>query len=131
MIEEAFRSGEHAQLPYRRRGGVHTDTRQNHEAWENDLGTLTLQSQAVQAMIPIDSFRVRAIFDDTAFSELPNPDYKQALIPQVDIYYNTAKSVFSCRRVAISHPPSPPSPGRCRRQPSVTSAREDSRSRRT
>src|SRR5215472_6645991 len=94
LIEEAFRSGAHAQLPYSRRGGVHTDTRQNHEAWESDLETLTLQSQAVQAMIPIDPVRARAMFDDIAFPELPNPDCKEALTPQVEIYYNTAKNAF-------------------------------------
>src|SRR5262249_42213246 len=86
LIEEAFRAGAHAQLPYRRRGGIHTDTRQSHEAWENDLEALTLQSRAVNAMIPIDPLRARAMFDDIAFPELPNPDCKEALTPQVEIY---------------------------------------------
>jgi len=94
LIEEAFRAGAHAQLPYRRRGGVHTDTRQSHEAWDNKLEALTLQSRAVQAMTPIDPLRARAMFDEIAFPELPNPDCKEALTPQLDIYYLAATNVF-------------------------------------
>src|SRR5262249_23786837 len=94
LIEEAFRSGAHAQLPYRRRGGIHTDNRQSHEAWENDLEALTLQSRAVQAMVPIDPLRARAMFDEIAFPELPNPECKQALTPELDIYYLAATNVF-------------------------------------
>src|SRR4051794_39257907 len=51
LIEEAFREGAHAQLPFKRRGGSHTDARWTHEAWDNHLESLTLQTRAVVAMM--------------------------------------------------------------------------------
>src|SRR6266545_3316727 len=43
LIEETFRTGSHAPLPFRRRGGLHTDTRPSHEAWDHGMEALTLQ----------------------------------------------------------------------------------------
>jgi len=48
LIEEAFRTAAHAQLPYRRRTGPYTDERSTHEAWTNGIEGLTLQTRAVK-----------------------------------------------------------------------------------
>src|SRR5579862_737245 len=45
LIEEAFRTGSHAQLPFRRRMGSYTDERSSHAAWDHGLEALTLQTR--------------------------------------------------------------------------------------
>jgi hypothetical protein len=94
LIEEAFRTGARAQLPLKRRGAIHTDTRQAHESWTNDLEALTLQLRAVLAMIPFDPIRARILFEEIALPELPNPECKDPLTADVDMYYTTAAKVF-------------------------------------
>jgi hypothetical protein len=95
LIEQAFRSGSHAQLPYQRRGGIHTDARQSHEAWDNGLDSLTLQTRAVDAMIPLDPLRARAMYEEIVLPELPNPACEEVLTPNPDRYYDTALKVFN------------------------------------
>jgi hypothetical protein len=94
LIEEAFRSSSHAQLPYKRRGGVHTDTRPSHEAWDNGLEALTLQTRAVGAMIPLDPLRARAMYEEIVLPDLPNPTCQDVLTPNVDAWYETALRVL-------------------------------------
>ena len=94
LIEEAFRSGAHAQLAFRRKSVSHTDTRHSHEAWDHGLEALTLETRAVEAMIPLDSLRARAMFEEIVLPELPNPTCQDPLTPNVDAYYETALKVF-------------------------------------
>jgi hypothetical protein len=81
-------------LPYRRRGALHTDTRQSHEAWDNGLEALTLQTRVVEAMIPLDPLRARGIYEEMVLPELPNTACEEVLTPNVDAYYETAGKVF-------------------------------------
>jgi hypothetical protein len=94
LIEEAFRAGSHAQLPYRRRGGLHTDARQSHEAWDHGLEALTLQTRAVEAMTPLDPLRARGLYEEIVLPDLPNTACEEVLTPNVDAYYETAGKVF-------------------------------------
>ena len=94
LIEEAFRTGSHAPLPFRRRGGVHTDTRPSHEAWDHGIEALTLQTRAVEAMIPMDPLRARAMYEEIALPDLGNPTCQEILTPNVDAYYEAALKVL-------------------------------------
>ena len=94
LIEEAFRTGSHAQLPFRRRGGPYTDERTSHEAWDHGLEALTLQTRAVEAMILLDPLRARTMYEEIVLPGLGNPTCQEILTPNVDAYYETALKVF-------------------------------------
>ena len=94
LIEEAFRSGAHAQLAFRRKSVSHTDTRPSHEAWDHGLEALTLQTRAVEALIPLDPLRARTMYEEIVLPELPNPTCQDVFTPNVDAYYETALKVL-------------------------------------
>ncbi len=94
LIEEAFRTGSHAQLPFRRRMGSYTDERSSHAAWDHGLEALTLQTRAVEAMIPLDPIRARLMYEEIVPADLGNPTCQEILTPNVDAYYVTALKVF-------------------------------------
>src|SRR6187402_1327428 len=69
LIEEAFKVGVRASLPYRKTGEATTDSRASRAYWDNGLESLTLQTRAVQAILSLDSQRARIMFE-----EIPNPE---------------------------------------------------------
>jgi hypothetical protein len=90
LIEEAFKVGGHASLPYRKAGEATTDSRASRAYWDNGLEALTLQTRAVQALLVLDSQRARTMFD-----EIPNPDVPALSCqvtgaPNLTAYYETA-----------------------------------------
>src|SRR5260370_20578320 len=88
-IEDAFRLAAQAQNPIRRRGGVHTDSRQGivAVAHDNGLDTLTLQTTAVRIMRPIDARRARELFDEIAMPEFRPLGCQDALAPVFSVRY--------------------------------------------
>jgi truncated hemoglobin YjbI len=94
LIEEAFLSGAHAQLPYYQRGAPGTDERESQEAWPNDLEALTLQTRAVEAMQPLDPQRARALFEDIVYPELPFVSCQEVKTPNLEKYFSAAIRVF-------------------------------------
>jgi hypothetical protein len=95
LIEEAFLSGPHAQLPYRQRGGPSTDERESLEVWPNDLEAVTLQTRAVEAMLAIDSERARALFDDIVIPDRPPLTCQEVKTPNLERYFAVAAQVFA------------------------------------
>ena len=83
-IEEAFLAGAHAPLPYQQTAnGLSTDSRANQAVWHNDLEALTLETRAVEAMLPIDPQRALALFQDIVAPEVPRLTCQDAATPDV------------------------------------------------
>jgi hypothetical protein len=95
LIEDAFVSAAHAPLPYRQSGSsISTDTRWSQEWWPNDLEKLTLQTRAVDAMLPLDRERALAMFQGVVIGEIAAPTCQDAVSPDLSSYYKTATDVF-------------------------------------
>ncbi|HLK62962.1 MAG TPA: hypothetical protein VKU19_05960 [Bryobacteraceae bacterium] len=95
LIEEAFASGAHAQLPYRQTVyGLATDSRYNQEVSHNDLEILTLQTRAVDAMLSIDPAKALGLFEQIVPPEIPAARCESPATPDVSAYYETAAKLF-------------------------------------
>jgi hypothetical protein len=96
LIEAAFASGVHAQLPYPRYAyALPTDARPNLEYHRNNLEVLTLQTRAVNSMLAIDIQRALAMFRDIVPPELPALTCQEAATPDLAEYYQTAARLFA------------------------------------
>jgi hypothetical protein len=93
LIEEAFRAGLHAQLPYRKTGEETTDARASRAYWSNGLEALTLQTRAVEAMLELDSQRARAMFDEIPTPAVPALTCQETGAPIFSGYYETAAHI--------------------------------------
>lgn len=94
LIEEAFRAGVQAPLPYRQDGQPLTDSRSARAVWDNGLEALTLEMRAVEAMLAIHPQRAVAMFEEIAFPRVPSLACQEVLTPDVSAYYRTAAVVF-------------------------------------
>ncbi len=95
LIEEAFTSGAHAQLPYRQTApGLSTDSRANLEVSHNDLEALTLQTRAVNAMLAIDPPKALAMYRQIVLPQVPRTKCENPVTPDLAAYYETASRVF-------------------------------------
>ncbi len=95
LIEEAFTSGAHAQLPYPQRGEDTADARSSRAFWKNELEALTLQTRAVQAMLALDPQRARAMFEDIPTPQVPALKCTETGAPDLSSYYQTAADVLA------------------------------------
>ena len=95
LLEDAFHTAARAQLPYRQRGEPTTDTRASRAFWPNDLEALTLRSRVVDAMLPLDARRGRALFEELQIPEIPLLRCQDISTPQVRPYYDTAAKLFA------------------------------------
>lgn len=95
LIEEAFASGAHAQLPYPRYAyALSTDSRPNLEYHHNNLEALALQTHAVNAMLAIDPARALALYRDIVPPD-PSPlTCQDAATPDLSAYYQSAARLF-------------------------------------
>lgn len=94
LIEDAFVIGAQAPLPYQQRGDAYTDSRPTVEVAHNDLEALTLQTRAVDAMLPIDSQRGLALFERIVPPQPADVPCTEIITPIVSAYYETAAKVF-------------------------------------
>ncbi|HSB76682.1 MAG TPA: hypothetical protein VLC12_13585 [Terriglobales bacterium] len=95
MIEEAFWSGGHAWLPYLQYADERRSDSVAAEAVRaNGLEALTLQSNAVQAMLPLNAARALRLFQEIEPPHLTDPGCASAFTPNLDIYFQTAALLF-------------------------------------
>ena len=90
LIEEAFKVGVRASLPYRKTGEATTDSRASRAYWDNGLEGLTLQTRAVQAILSLDSQRARIMFEEIPNPEVPSLSCQVTGAPNLSAYYETA-----------------------------------------
>jgi len=93
LIEEAFWSGAHAPLPYQQ-WADRQDSLPTRMVRANRMESLTLQSRAVEAMLPLDRSRALQLFGMMRPLKLPDPPCSEAFTPDVSIYYRVAAEVF-------------------------------------
>lgn len=95
LIEEAFHFAGHAQLPYRQQViGLSTDSRTYLKFYPNDLEALTLQSQAVEAMLLIDRARGLELFERIRLPEIAARTCQDVNIPDLKVFYRLAGKIF-------------------------------------
>jgi hypothetical protein len=94
LIEEAFWAGSHATLPYMERADGRSDSVATNAFRANRLEGLTLQSKAVQAMLPLDSRKALRLFEQISPLHLPRLNCSAISTPDVVDYYQTALLVF-------------------------------------
>ena len=95
LIEEAFWSGGHAFLPYLQYAdGRRFDSVAAEGVRANGLEALTLQSNAVQAMLPLNAARALRLFQEIEPPHLADPGCASAFTPNLDIYFQTAALLF-------------------------------------
>ena len=90
VIEDAFRSAAHAEVPYRMQGPSAAVGPQ----FNARLEALTLQTRAVDAMAPIDPQRALSMFREIVTPALPNVSCQEALTPELSSYYQLAGGLF-------------------------------------
>jgi hypothetical protein len=95
LIEEAFRAGAYAYLPYRKAGEDATDARASRAHWDNGLEALTLQTRAVEAMLELDPQRARWLFEDIPPPQVAALTCQETGAPNLSAYYQTAGNVFA------------------------------------
>jgi len=95
LIEDAFKAGGRAELPYRKAGEETTDARASRAYWDNGLEALTLQTRAVEAMLELDSQRARAMFEEISKPQVPALSCRETGAPNLSAYYQTAAKIFA------------------------------------
>ncbi len=95
LIEDAFRAGARAELPYRKAGEGNTDARASRAFWNNNLEALTLQTRAVEAMLELDSQHARTLFEEIPTPQVPALSCLVTGAPNLSAYYQTAATVFA------------------------------------
>ena len=93
LIEEAFKAGARAPLPYRKTGEETTDARASRAYWNNGLEALTLQIRAVEAMLEMDPQRARSMFEEIQTPEVPALTCQETGAPILSAYYETASRI--------------------------------------
>jgi len=95
LIEEAYWSGSHAFLPYLQHADARSDSLTENAVRANGLDGLTLQTKAVQQMLPLDAERALRLFDDIPPLMLPKLNCSIAITPDVVSYYQAAVLLFA------------------------------------
>ena len=93
IIEDAFLLARSAPVTYPRLGD---------RAPSRHLEALSLQTRAVDAMLPVDPARALTLFRDIPTPRLPTVSCQEAVTPDLSPYYQTALAVF-----ARGFPPDP------------------------
>ena len=95
LIEEAFQSGGKAQMPFRYEViGLSADSRTRLEFSANDLEALSIQIEAVEAMLQLDKGRASKLFESISIQEIPTRTCQDANIPNLSAYYGMAEKIF-------------------------------------
>ena len=95
LIESAFQAAGQAQLPYRNHlGRIATDARISLEFASNELEALTLQTQAVEAMLPLDPARALRMYEDIPVPQIQPRTCQDPNTPDVSLYFKTAIKLF-------------------------------------
>jgi hypothetical protein len=89
VIEDAFAIAANAQNPYKRVGSSNTDTLDARQSWDHGLDALSLQCRAVESMLGVDPKQARDLFDRITLRQLPRPECREALSPDISGYYKT------------------------------------------
>jgi hypothetical protein len=94
LIEEAFWFGSHASLPYMQHAEAGSDSVAVNAVRANRLEALTLQTEAVQAMLSLNSGKALRLFEQIPPFILPKLTCASVSTPDVVDYYQTAVFVF-------------------------------------
>jgi hypothetical protein len=94
LIEEAFWSGAHATLPYMQKVDGGADSVASNGVRANRLESLTLQTRAVQQMLPPDPARAALLFERVSPIALPRLKCADMSTPELVDYYQAAVLVF-------------------------------------
>src|SRR5215469_751524 len=94
LIEEAFWAGEHAFLPYKQ-WADRMDSLPTRAVRANRLEALTLQTRAVQAMLPLNPQKALQMFAQIHSPVLPELRCSDGLTPDVSDYYQAVGAVFT------------------------------------
>jgi hypothetical protein len=90
LLEEAFHLAAKAQQPFRRRylGGL-VDTRTGFLAYAFDqrLDRLSLQTSAIEKLLPLDASKARELIWQMPKLEVPATKCEESLIPEVSAFY--------------------------------------------
>jgi len=97
LVEQAFRLAGSAKFRVRMRGlpGAMVDTRSGYlsKAYDLKLDALSLASRAVRDMVPIDSTRARAMFQEIPRPQLAPLSCDDPLVYEVSDYYRTLSTI--------------------------------------
>jgi hypothetical protein len=97
VIDMAFRSAAKARnpAPLAYFAGAEPDTRQSYlaQALELDLDALSLESRAVEQMVPVDPARARELFGEMPRSWPALATCEDSLLPDVSAYYDAFRAV--------------------------------------
>ena len=94
LIEEAFWAGEQAFLPYKQ-WADRMDSLPTRAVRANRLEALTLQTRAVQAMLPLNAQKAFQMFQQIHPPSLPELSCSDDLTPDVSDFYQAAGAVFA------------------------------------
>ncbi|HEY6252386.1 MAG TPA: hypothetical protein VI685_20720 [Candidatus Angelobacter sp.] len=94
LIAEAFWAGERAFLPYKQ-WADRMDSLPTRAVRANRLEALTLQTRAVQAMLPLNPQKALQMFEKIHSPVLPDLSCSDDLTPDVSDYYQAAGAVFA------------------------------------
>lgn len=94
LIEEAFWAGGRAFLPYKQ-WADRMDSLPTRAVRANRLEALTLQTRAVEAMLPLDALKALKMFEQIHSPVLPELNCSDDLTPDVSDYYHAAGAVFA------------------------------------
>ncbi|MGA8153134.1 MAG: hypothetical protein WB952_19440 [Terriglobales bacterium] len=94
LIEEAYWSGSHAFLPYLQHANGRSDWVTANAVKANGLEVLTLQTKAVQEMLPLNPGKALRLFEEMQPVTLPKLNCSIASTPDVTTYYQTGVLLF-------------------------------------
>ena len=96
LIDEAFQAAARVKEPVRQRSwNSLVDTRSGFKqrAFDLQLDRLSIQSQAISRMIPVDSLRARVMFQSVKLPKIEPLSCKDSLVADFTAYYQAALSV--------------------------------------
>ena len=94
LIEEAFSTAAHAQVPYPFICHGPVDVIQCQETDDRGITALGLQTRAIEAMLDLNQQRALAMFQELAPPRISAVTCQDIVTPDVSAYYQTAAKVF-------------------------------------
>lgn len=94
LIEEAFSTAAHAQVPYPFICHGPVDITECQEKDERGMSALGLQTRAIVAMLDLNQQKALAMFQDLAPPRVSAVTCRDVVTPDVSAYYETAAKVF-------------------------------------
>jgi hypothetical protein len=94
LIDDAYWSAARAFLPYSERADGRANSVDTNAVRTNGLDTMTLQTKAVIAMLPLQREKAFRLFEQISKPEVPRADCSSIRTPDFVSYYQTAVALF-------------------------------------